>query len=82
MQAPPPVEAAWQGSPAGTRPPRKQGAEERKYRDGERVRHAAFGEGTVVSGKVTDFDEEVTVAFPEIGIKRLSASFAPLEKLA
>ncbi len=81
IQAPPPAEAAWQGSQAPARPPRKQTASERQYRDGDRVRHAAFGEGTVVSGKVTDFDEEVTVAFPEIGIKRLSASFAPLEKL-
>ncbi len=82
VQAQPPVEAAWQGSQAAARPPRKRDADERKFRDGERVRHAAFGEGTVVSGKITDFDEEVTVVFPDIGIKRLSASFAPLEKLA
>ena len=34
-----------------------------------------------MSSKITDTDEEVIVAFPDIGIKRLSASFAPLEKL-
>ena len=53
---------------------------ERRYRDGDRVRHAAFGEGTVVSSKLTRDDEEVTVAFPDqVGIKRLLASLANLE---
>ena len=75
-------EAGWQGSQAATRPARAQLPQEQKYRDGDRVRHTVFGEGTVVSSKITDTDEEVTVAFPDIGVKRLSASFAPLEKLA
>jgi DNA helicase II / ATP-dependent DNA helicase PcrA len=52
---------------------------ERRYRDGDRVRHAAFGEGTVVSSKLTRDDEEVTVAFPERGVKKLLASLANLE---
>ena len=54
---------------------------ERRYRDGDRVRHARFGEGTVVSSKLTRDDEEVTVAFPDptVGIKRLLASLANLE---
>jgi len=54
---------------------------ERRYRDGDRVRHATFGEGTVVSSKLTRDDEEVTVAFPDpkVGIKRLLASLANLE---
>ena len=52
---------------------------ERHYRDGDRVRHAAFGEGTVVSSRLTRDDEEVTVAFPERGVKRLLASIARLE---
>lgn len=81
MQIQPQVEAAWQTSRDMPRPPREHATEERKYRDGERVRHSVFGEGTVVSSKITDADEEVTVAFPDVGIKRLSASFAPLEKL-
>lgn len=76
-----PVEAAWQGASPAARPDRETSAQEQKYRDGDRVRHSVFGEGTVVSSKITDTDEEVTVAFPDIGIKRLSASFAPLEKL-
>jgi DNA helicase-2/ATP-dependent DNA helicase PcrA len=49
------------------------------YRDGDRVRHARFGMGTVVSSKLTRDDEEVTVAFPENGVKRLLASLANLE---
>jgi DNA helicase-2/ATP-dependent DNA helicase PcrA len=43
------------------------------------VRHQRFGEGTVVSSKLTRDDEEVTVAFPDQGIKRLLASLADLE---
>jgi DNA helicase-2/ATP-dependent DNA helicase PcrA len=54
---------------------------ERRYRDGDRVRHAAFGEGAVVTSKLTRDDEEVTVAFPNAGIKKLLASFANLELL-
>jgi len=54
---------------------------EPQYRTGQRVRHARFGEGTVIESKVTGNDEEVTVAFPGDGIKRLAASFANLEVL-
>jgi DNA helicase II / ATP-dependent DNA helicase PcrA len=50
-----------------------------KHHSGQRVRHAKFGEGTVIESKVTGNDEEVSVAFPEIGVKRLAASFAKLE---
>jgi DNA helicase-2/ATP-dependent DNA helicase PcrA len=60
-------------------PPRPIVPGERRYRDGDRVRHARFGEGTVVSSKLTRDDEEVTVAFPDQGIKRLLASLADLE---
>ena len=54
---------------------------ERRYRDGDHVRHHAFGEGTVVTSKLTRDDEEVTVAFPERGVKKLLASLANLELL-
>jgi DNA helicase-2/ATP-dependent DNA helicase PcrA len=54
---------------------------ERRYRDGDRVRHARFGEGSVVTSKLTRDDEEVTVAFPEQGVKKLLASLANLELL-
>jgi DNA helicase-2/ATP-dependent DNA helicase PcrA len=52
---------------------------ERRFRDGDHVRHPAFGEGTVVTSKLTRDDEEVTVAFPDRGVKKLLASLANLE---
>ena len=45
------------------------------------VQHAKFGVGTVIESQVTRDDEEVTVAFPGVGIKKLSASMAGLKKL-
>ena len=62
-------------------PPRPVIPGERHFRDGDHVRHAAFGEGTVVTSKLTRDDEEVTVAFPERGVKKLLASMANLELL-
>jgi DNA helicase-2/ATP-dependent DNA helicase PcrA len=48
---------------------------------GEKVRHASFGEGIVVSCTPKGGDFEVTVAFKGAsGVKRLLASFAKLER--
>ena len=48
---------------------------------GEKVRHATFGEGIVVSCTPKGGDFEVTVAFKGAsGVKRLLASFAKLER--
>jgi len=48
---------------------------------GDHVRHARFGDGIVVSCKVTPEDQEVTVAFKGgAGVKKLLLSYAPLEK--
>jgi ATP-dependent DNA helicase UvrD/PcrA len=47
---------------------------------GQKVRHATFGDGIVVSSKLVENDEEVTVAFTGKGVKRLLASFAKLER--
>ncbi|MEO5705092.1 MAG: UvrD-helicase domain-containing protein [Candidatus Limnocylindrales bacterium] len=54
---------------------------ERRYRDGDRVRHPRWGDGIIVSSKLTRSDEEVTIAFrdPQIGRKTLLASLAGLE---
>jgi len=49
-----------------------------QYSAGQRVYHAKFGEGTVISTRLIDGDEEVTVAFAGKGVKRLLASFAKL----
>ncbi|NOK61360.1 MAG: DNA helicase UvrD [Chloroflexi bacterium AL-W] len=48
---------------------------------GQKVNHAMFGEGMVVSSKLIENDEEVTVAFPGKGVKKLLASFANLERI-
>jgi len=47
---------------------------------GQKVRHAHFGEGIVVSSKLVEGDEEVTVAFVGKGVRRLLASFANLQR--
>ena len=50
-----------------------------RFRAGQKVRHPAFGEGIVVSSAARADDEEVTVAFPNKGVKKLMAAFAQLE---
>jgi len=52
-----------------------------RFRAGDKVRHASFGEGIVVTSAPRADDEEVTVAFPAKGVKKLMASFAGLAKL-
>ncbi len=73
--------AGWSPQPAvkaaketdGTRPPKV----------GEKVRHAIFGDGIVISTKPSGEDFEVTVAFKDgRGVKRLLLSFAPLETVS
>jgi len=48
---------------------------------GDRVRHAKFGEGTVISFQQLKNDAEAAVAFNGVGIKKLLLSFAKLEKI-
>ncbi|MCD6149425.1 DNA helicase PcrA [bacterium] len=47
------------------------------YSDGQRVRHPDFGEGVVISTQ----DDIITIAFMKTGIKKLSATYAPLERI-
>ena len=65
----------WQSTPKVTRtdPPR--------FRTGQRVRHATFGEGLVVESRADGGDEIVTVVFDDVGLKRLMTSVAQLERL-
>ena len=53
--------------------------DEPRYSPGERVRHATFGVGVVVSCEVVRGDQRVTVAFEGRGVKKLLLSLAPLE---
>jgi len=49
------------------------------FRLGDKVRHPVFGEGVVVESAIKNGEEEVTVAFPGKGIKRLLVRLAKLE---
>ncbi len=48
---------------------------------GDRVSHKKWGEGVIVKVKGEGGNAELTVAFPQQGLKTLIAQFAPLEKV-
>lgn len=48
---------------------------------GQKVQHKKWGIGTVVKVNGTGNDQELDIAFKEQGVKRLLASFAPIEKV-
>jgi DNA helicase-2/ATP-dependent DNA helicase PcrA len=52
-----------------------------RFQAGQRVRHGTFGEGLVVESRATGGDEIVSVIFEGVGLKRLMAGLAHLEKL-
>ncbi len=56
---------------------KKKKTSKSSFKGGEKVRHAEFGEGIVVSVA----GDIVTVAFKKAGIKRLSAEYAKLKKV-
>jgi DNA helicase-2/ATP-dependent DNA helicase PcrA len=68
-------------TPVPTRSARPVIPGERQFRDGDRVRHGRWGDGIVVTSKLTRSDEEITVAFkdPTVGRKTMLASLANLE---
>jgi DNA helicase-2/ATP-dependent DNA helicase PcrA len=51
------------------------------FKAGDTVVHAKFGEGIVIASHLTADDEEIEVAFPKQGVKRLSATIAPLQRV-
>lgn len=48
---------------------------------GDKVAHAKFGQGVVVAVKGDGDEAEVAVAFPQAGVKKLIAKYAPLKKI-
>lgn len=72
---------------ASVRPPVKKpnykssGGEKMGWKAGDKAVHKKWGTGMVVSVKGKEDDIELDIAFPNpIGIKRLLAKFAPIEK--
>ncbi|MDE5940208.1 MAG: DNA helicase PcrA [Lachnospiraceae bacterium] len=51
------------------------------YGEGDRVRHARYGEGTVLKIEPGPRDSQVTVVFDEVGQKIMYAGFAKLQKV-
>jgi superfamily I DNA/RNA helicase len=87
-ERPQPKETYW--SPGGTTPPGKpinrpgqpaKPAIEPQYRRRQSVEHPTLGVGTVIDSTIIGREEEVTVAFPGVGIKKFLASLANLKKL-
>ena len=50
------------------------------YGVGDRVRHVKFGSGVVTAIQDGARDYEVTVQFDRVGVKRMFASFAKLQR--
>lgn len=51
------------------------------FKRNDSIQHAKFGVGTVIESKLSGDDEEVTIAFPGIGVKKFLASLTTLKKL-
>jgi DNA helicase II / ATP-dependent DNA helicase PcrA len=76
-----PRQVYWSPGGGANRPATPTEGREAQYRRRDSVQHAQFGVGTVIESTLVGDDEEVTVAFPGIGIKKLLASVAKLKKL-
>ena len=63
-----------------TEKPKAAPARATEWKAGDKVTHPTFGEGTVVSSKITGNDEELQVAFEGAGVKRLLAAYAKLTR--
>lgn len=61
---------------------RQAGAGDASFTTGDKVSHAKWGVGVIVSVKGTGTDTELQIAFPApVGVKRLLAAFAPVTKV-
>jgi DNA helicase-2/ATP-dependent DNA helicase PcrA len=65
----------------GPRPARPAPVGDSPFKVGTKVRHAKFGEGTVVAVSGSGDDAQVSVAFPGDGIRKLLVSMAKLERV-
>jgi DNA helicase II / ATP-dependent DNA helicase PcrA len=77
----PTASALAQPAPSASVQRASQAAVAAPFRPGEKVRHAVFGQGVVVSCTGSGDEAQVSVAFPNVGIKKLVAGYARLEKV-
>ncbi|HHY10964.1 MAG TPA: UvrD-helicase domain-containing protein, partial [Firmicutes bacterium] len=63
--------------------PKRNGSKdtEAEYKAGDKVKHEAWGEGMVVSVKDAHGDLQLSIVFPEHGLKTVIAHYAPLVKI-
>ena len=71
----------YQESHAAVKASGSVGAEKQAWKVGDKVEHRKWGKGTVVQVSNSSADTELTIAFPEVGIKNLMAAFAPISKV-
>jgi DNA helicase-2/ATP-dependent DNA helicase PcrA len=64
---------------SGNKPKENKNVEYSKFKSGAKVKHTKFGEGTVICVKGSGDNIIVDVAFKGVGVKSLSAKFAPME---
>ncbi len=61
-------------------PPKKKSSDA-AYKAGDKIRHKSWGEGMVVSVNESGGDLQLSIAFPEQGIKTVIAHLAPITKI-
>jgi len=61
--------------------PTPEPARKLKLEVGDHVQHRIFGDGVVINCSLNKDDQELTIAFEGVGVKRLLLSLAPLEKV-
>ena len=68
--------------PAGTiERPKGTGADKESWSVGQKIKHKAWGQGTIVKVSGSGENLELDIAFDGQGIKRVLATFAPISKL-
>jgi len=51
-----------------------------KWKVGDKAKHGKWGTGTIVAVKGSGEETQLTIAFPELGIKKLMQKYAPIKK--
>jgi len=76
-----PVRKMWVSAPETPKQEKARASGANDFRPGQKVQHETFGIGIVVSVKSEGSDVQLSVAFPQAGVKKLLQSFAKLKKV-